>query len=47
MWNVLGAILLAWWPIWGDPSSAIVGMQKLIARGPEDLVVVTKVIWGN
>ena len=36
-------MLLAWWPIWGDPTFAIMGMQNLIARGPEDLLMVTKV----
>ena len=27
--------LLAWWLTWGDPTSAIVGMQNLIARGSQ------------
>ena len=40
-------MLLARWPIWGDPASAIVGMQNLIAWGPEDLLMVAEVTWGN
>ena len=39
--------LLAWWPIWGDPVSTIVGKQNLIAWGPEDLLMVVEVTWGN
>ena len=31
----------------GDPTSAIVGMWNLIAQVPEDLLMVTKVTWGN
>ena len=26
--------LLVWWPIWGDPASAIDGMQNLLAWVP-------------
>ena len=44
---MLEAALLAWWPIWGDPASAIVGMQNLIAQGPKDLIVMIAVTWGN
>ena len=45
--KALGATLLAWWSIWGDPTFAIVGMQNLIAWGPRDLMVVTDVTWEN
>ena len=39
--------LFAWWLTWGDPASAIVGMQNLIAGGPKDLVVMLEVTWGT
>ena len=33
------SVLLAWWPVWGDPASAIVGMRNLLARGPKELLL--------
>ena len=47
MWKVLGAVLLAWWSIKGDPASALVGMRNLLAWGPKNLVVMIEVIWGS
>ena len=30
-------MLLAWWPIWGDPASTFLGMRNMLAWGPKDL----------
>ena len=39
MWEGDRSVLLAWWPVGGDPASAIVGMRNLIARGPKELLL--------
>ena len=47
-WKVLRAVVLAWWPIEGDPASTVKrGMRNMLARGPKDLFLVIKVTWGN
>ena len=40
-------MLLGWWPIWGNPTSAIVGMQNMLAQSPKALVMVIGVTRGN
>ena len=47
IWEGDRTVLLVWWPIWGDPAFAIVGMRNLIARGSKDLLMVTEVTWRN
>ena len=47
IWEGDRTVLLAWWLVWRDPTSAIVGIQNLIAWGSEDLLMVTEVTWGN
>ena len=36
----LEAMLLAWWPTCGDPTSGIVAMQNILAQGAKDLQLV-------
>ena len=34
-WKALRAVLLAWWPTWGDPASAIKTHVKHISPGSQ------------
>ena len=36
VWNALGAMLLAWWPIWEDLAFGIMAMRNIL------VVIVTK-----